>query len=206
MPNVPSDKARSFFQNRRRETIGTLYVTLANTYVSVYQGTRIDSFRRSSLRGTLEALSADQLGTAGLFSFFSPEFLQQTRLYRFNTSYLVPETEVLAGDVLRIDEVTYWVQANLRSSSGNATSLLLSTTYPGVLFGNANPGTVLATLHDDQFSPEPIVDPYDHTIPAPSSMTTEAVEAHQKAQEALLAALNRGSVSYARSLVQGAIS
>ena len=29
MPNVPSDKARSFFQNRRRETIGTLYVTLA---------------------------------------------------------------------------------------------------------------------------------------------------------------------------------
>ena len=65
MSNLPSDKARSFFQNRRRETIGTLYVTLAHTYTQVLQGSLIASFRRSPLRGTLEAMSADQLGTLG---------------------------------------------------------------------------------------------------------------------------------------------
>ena len=193
MPNVSSDKARSFFQNRRRETIGTLYVTLANTYTQVLQGSRIASFRRSLLRGTLEAMSADQLGTLGA-NYFSPAFLQQTRLYRFNTSYLIPETEVLPADVLHIDGVSYWIHANLRSSSGNATSLVVASTYTGAVAGGGNPGSVAASLFDDQYSPAPIVDPYDHGALEPYVLA------------ALNLALNRGHVVYARSLVQGAIS
>ena len=101
---------------------------------------------------------------------------------------------MLAGDLLRIDGVTYWIHSNLRSASGKATSLMLASTYTGTVQGGANAGSVTAALFDDQFSPAPIVDPYDHGALEPDVLA------------ALNRALNRGHVVYARSLVQGAIS